>query len=136
MSSQIECSFKIESWDESGFSKSDEGPQLNRASVTQWYSGALEASGTLEYLTTTFKNDFSKFIGIEEIIGKLEGKSGSFLLQHTGTHEDGEAKSTFEIIPHSGTGELKGISGSGPFEAKHDESTFKLFYEFKKAKQF
>lgn len=130
MSSQIECTFKIESWDETEFSKSKEGPQLHRASVTQSYSGALEASSTIEYLMTTFRNDFSKFVGFEEIIGELEGKSGSFILNHTGTHEDGEAKSTFEIIPHSGTGELEGISGKGHYEATDDETIFKLLYEF------
>lgn len=133
MSSQIKCTFKIESWDETAFSKSEDGPKLNRASVTQSYSGALEASGTIEYLMATFRGDVSTFIGIEEIIGKLEDKSGSFLLQHNGTHEDGEAKSTFEIIPHSGTGELEGISGSGHYVASHEESTFKLFYEFKES---
>lgn len=133
MSSQIKCSFKIEKWDEIEFSKSENGPKLNKASVKQTYSGALEGSSTIEYLMATFRGDISTFIGIEEVIGELEGKSGSFLLQHNGTHEDGVAKSTFEIIPHSGTDELEGISGSGHYEASHEESTFKLFYEFKES---
>lgn len=133
MSSQIECSFKIESWDETEFSKSEDGPKLNKASVKQSYSGALEGSSAIEYLMAAFRGDVSTFIGIEEVIGELDGKSGSFLLQHNGTHEDGAAKSTFEIIPHSGTGELEGISGSGHYEASHEESTFKLFYEFKES---
>jgi hypothetical protein len=131
MSSQIECTFKIESWNEESFSKAEDGPTLNRASVTQTYSGALEANSTIEYLMTTFKDDTSTFIGVEEVIGELEGKPGSFLLNHHGTHEDGVAKSTFEIIPHSGTGELEGISGNGHYEATHEQSTFKMFYEFK-----
>lgn len=130
MSSQIECSFKIENWDETAFSKSEDGPKLNQASVSQSYSGALEASSTIEYLMTTFLDERSSFIGIEEIVGELENRSGSFVLNHKGTHENGVAKSTFEIIPHSGTGELEGISGSGHYEATHDHSTFKLFYEF------
>lgn len=131
MSSQIKCTFKIDSWNEEPFSKSEDGPTLNRASVKQTYSGALEAKSTIEYLMTTFLDERSSFIGIEEIIGELEGKSGSFLLNHKGTHEEGVAKSTFEIIPHSGTGELEGISGSGHYEATHDQSTFKMFFEFK-----
>ncbi|MDX1642560.1 MAG: DUF3224 domain-containing protein, partial [Balneolaceae bacterium] len=117
MSSQIECTFKIEKWDETQFSKSKDGPQLNRASVAQSYSGDLEATSTIEYLMATFREDFSTFVGMEEVIGELEGKSGSFLLQHNGTYEDGTAKSTFQIIPHSGTGELEGISGKGHYQA-------------------
>lgn len=131
MSSQIKCTFNIDSWNEEPFSTSENGPKLNRASVKQTYSGSLDAKSTLEYLMTTFEDGRSSFIGIEEIIGELEGKSGSFLLNHTGTHEDDVAKSTFEIIPNSGTGELEGISGSGHYEATHDQSTFRLFFEFK-----
>lgn len=131
MSSQIKSTFKIDSWNEESFSKSENGPTLNRASVTQSYSGTLEAKSTIEYLMTTFEDGTSTFIGTEEIIGKLDGKSGSFLLNHNGTHENDVAKSTFKIIPNSGTGELEGIFGSGHYEATHDQSTFKMFFEFK-----
>lgn len=131
MSSQIKCTFKIDSWNEEPFSLSDEGPKLIRASVTQSYSGAIEAKSTIEYLMTTFKDGTSSFIGVEEIIGELDGKSGSFLLNHKGSHEDDVAKSSFDIISDSGTGELEGITGSGHYEATHDQSTFKLFFELK-----
>lgn len=128
MSSQIKCTFKIDSWNEESFSKSEDGPKLNRASVTQSYSGSLEAKSTLEYLTTTFSDEVSDFIGIEEIVGELEGKKGSFLLDHKGTHENGVAKSSFEIIPNSGSGELSGIRGNGSFEASHESAELTLDY--------
>lgn len=130
MSSKITCFFKIESWDETIFSKSEEGPTLNRASVTQSYSGDLEAKSTIEYLMTTFKDDFTNFIGIEEIVGRVDGKSGSFLLEHEGSHENGVAKSSFKIVPNSGTGELTGIHGEGSYEATHEEAELTLNYFF------
>lgn len=128
MSSQIKCTFKIDSWNEESFSISEDGPKLNHASVTQSYSGSLEAKSTIKYLMTTFKNGFSSSIGIEEVIGELEGKKGSFLLNHKGTHQDGVAKSSFEIIPKSGTGELSGITGSGSYEATHENAELTLKY--------
>lgn len=131
MSSQIKCTFKIDSWKEDPFSKKEDGPTLIRASVIQSYSGSLKAKSTIEYLMTNFEDGTSSFIGIEEIIGELDGKSGSFLLNHKGSHKDGVAKSSFDIISDSGTGELEGISGSGHYEATHDQSTFTLFYELK-----
>lgn len=130
MSSQIKCSFKIENWEEILFSRSESGPKLNRASVSQSYSGDLEAKSTIEYLMTTFENDYSSFIGIEEVIGKLEGRSGSFLLEHEGSHENGVAKSAFKIIQNSGSGELEGIRGEGTYEATHKSTTFALDYYF------
>lgn len=130
MSTQITCTFKIDSWNEEPFSLSDDGPSLNRASVIQTYSGSLEAKSTIEYLMTTFADDTSTFIGLEEILGELEGKSGSFLLEHNGTHKDGVAKSDFEIIPNSGTGELSGIQGKGSYEATHERAELSLEYYF------
>lgn len=81
--------------------------------MNQAYSGALKGTITIEYLMTTFPDERSIFFGFEEFVGKLEGQTGSFLLQHKRTHEYGVAKSEFEFVPYSGTGELEGISGSG-----------------------
>lgn len=130
MSSQIKCSFKIDSWNEESFSKSEGGLELNRASVTQSYSGPLKAKSNIEYLMTTFKDDSADFIGIEEVVGELEGKKGSFVLSHEGTHEDGVAKSSFEIIKNSGTDELSGIQGTGSYEATHEKAEMTLEYSF------
>lgn len=130
MSSKIKTTFKIDSWEEDPFSQSVNGPKLNRASVKQTYSGDLEARSTIEYLMTTFEDETSTFIGIEEVIGKLKGKSGSFLFEHNGTHQGGIAKSSFKIIANSGTGELSGIQGSGSYEATHEKAEMKLEYHF------
>lgn len=133
MSSKIRSTFKINSWNEKPFSMSDKGPKLIRASVTQTYSGALVAKSTIEYLMTTFADDTSTFIGIEEILGELEGKSGSFLLEHDGTHKDGVAKSDFKIIPNTGTGKLSGIRGEGSYEATHETADLTLEYDFEES---
>lgn len=133
MSSQIKCTFKIDSWKEDPFSKKEDGPTLIRASVIQSYSGSLKAKSTIEYLMTNFEDGTSSFIGIEEIIGELDDKSGSFLLNHKGSHKDGVAKSTFEIIPQSGTSELSGIQGNGSYEATHENAEMRLTFSFDKS---
>lgn len=122
--------FNIESWEETTIGEVVDGPKLIRASVTQSYSGDIEGKGTLEYLITTFTEDFSCFIGSEQFLGQLDGRSGSFILNHEGTHEDGVAKSSFQIVPGSGTDELSGIRGEGSYEATHDEVTLALDYFF------
>lgn len=129
MSTQIKSQFKIESWEETPFDQDEKGPDLIRASVTQSYSGKISGKGTLEYLMTTFDESFSRFIGIEQVVGKLAGRSGSFVLNHKGTFENGIAKSTFQIEPGSGTGELEGIRGKGSFEATHEKADLTLEYD-------
>jgi hypothetical protein len=133
MGSVIKTAFKIESWNEETYSQAKDGPAFFRASVSQTYSGDLEAKSNIEYLMTTFSDDTSTFIGIEEILGELEGKSGSFLLEHDGTHRDGVAKSEFVIIPNSGTGELAGIRGKGSYEATHETAELTLDYYFEES---
>lgn len=130
MSTQISSQFKIEKWDETSFSQTKNGPELIRANVKQSYTGGIEGEGILEYLITTFDEDFSTFIGTERVVGKLDGRSGSFVLDHKGTHEEGVAKSSFRIVENSGTGELSGIRGEGEYEATHEKTSFTLNYHF------
>lgn len=46
------------------------------------------------------------------MIGELEGKQGSFVLQHFGTMDKGQDSLILNVIPDSGTYELKGLTGS------------------------
>ena len=53
------------------------------------------------------------YVAIELVSGTLNGKSGSFLLQHRGTMSRGSNyRSEVTVVPESGTGELAGISGT------------------------
>ena len=48
--------------------------------------------------------------------GKLLGRAGSFVLQHEGTFSDGLARSSYFVVPGSGTGALARLSGEGRSE--------------------
>jgi hypothetical protein len=70
------------------------------------------------------------FVGLERITGRIAGKSGSFVLQRTGTFEGGQAKESYTVIAGSGTGELRGLRGSGTSSVGHGmEHPFVLEYE-------
>jgi len=49
---------------------------------------------------------------MELVTGTLDGKSGSFVLQHVATMDANGPKMQVTVTPGSGTGELKGISGT------------------------
>lgn len=51
------------------------------------------------------------YVAIERVTGSLEGKGGSFVLQHSATMTKGKPDLTISVVPDSGTGELTGISG-------------------------
>jgi hypothetical protein len=52
------------------------------------------------------------YVAIEHVTGALNGRKGSFALQHFGTMEKGKFDLKVLVVPGSGTGDLAGISGS------------------------
>ena len=52
------------------------------------------------------------YSAIERVTGSVNGRSGTFLLQHTGIMHDGAQELSITIVPASGTGELTGIAGT------------------------
>ncbi len=52
------------------------------------------------------------YVAIERVTGTLHGKSGSFILQHSGTLTRGAPQLTITVVPDSGTGELAGLAGT------------------------
>jgi Protein of unknown function (DUF3224) len=87
-------------------------PLLNRMTLDKQYHGGLEATGIGQMLTagTEIKGS-GAYVAIEKVTGTLEGKKGTFILQHAGTMTRDVPQLTIVVVPDSGTGDLEGISG-------------------------
>ena len=81
-----------------------DGNRLNHDIVRKKFSGDMTGR--------TEARMVAAYVAIEHFAGLVGGKSGTFALKHSGTMSTGEAELCVTIIPDSGTGELKGISGS------------------------
>jgi len=87
-------------------------PLLNRMILDKQYHGDLEASGKGQMLTAgTDVKGSGAYVAIEKVSGVLKGRSGSFVLQHAGTMAQNVPQLTIIVVPDSGTGELKGLTG-------------------------
>jgi hypothetical protein len=51
------------------------------------------------------------YVAIEKVTGTLHGRTGSFVLQHSGTMTGGVPQLRITVVPESGSGQLEGISG-------------------------
>lgn len=114
--------FRVTAWDEKPYDEIEGGAKLTRASITKSFSGDIEGEGKLEYLMVHRDDGSASFIGLERVVGRLGDRSGSFVLQHTGTFEGGTAKATWIVVPGSGAGGLRGLRGEGGFASAHAES--------------
>jgi len=78
-----------------------------------------------------YRSDGSaSFVGLERIAARINGRSGTFVLERRGTFEAGQAKESYSVIPGSGTGELHTLRGEGMSAVGHGlEHPFTLTYE-------
>jgi hypothetical protein len=107
--------FQITGWDEKPYLENDDGSKQSHAKINQNYFGDLQGSSDIQYLMTYQMDGTAIFVGFETVTGTINGKTGSFVIQHTGKFEAGAATSNFAIVPNSGKNELTNISGNGFF---------------------
>ncbi|MDT5015812.1 MAG: hypothetical protein QOD39_1972 [Mycobacterium sp.] len=115
MSTHIEATFEVASWDETPFEDGNEEPKLTEALVAKKYDGDIKGTSTTKWLMAYAPDKSATYVGIEHITGTIGGRDGSLVLFHDGEFRDGVASAVMRIV--SGTGELSGAAGGGKFRA-------------------
>jgi len=105
-----------------------ESPALGRMKLDKQFHGELEATSQGQMLahSTTTKGS-AGYVALEVVSGTLGGRRGTFVLQHNGTMNRGEAQLTVTVVPDSGADELRGLSGIMKIRI---EPGGKHFYDF------
>ncbi len=121
---------KMEPFEYSGQSK--DGAQLGRMSINKTFNGDLSATSQGEMLSAmTPVKGSAGYVAIEQASGTLNGKKGSFILQHFGVMAGTESRLILEVVPGSGTGELEGLSGKMTIDIKDGSHYYGFEYELK-----
>ena len=102
-------------------------PMFGRLLLNKTFSGDLVATARGQMLSamTTVKGS-AGYVAIDHVTGELDGRRGSFVLQHSGAMERGMQRLSIMVVPDSGTGDLSGLSGTlsiNVIDGKH-------FYDF------
>jgi hypothetical protein len=85
---------------------------LGRLSLEKRFHGALEATSTGEMLAFGSATAGSAgYVAMETVRGTLDGRAGSFVLQHSSTMTRGEPTQSITVVPDSGTEALAGLAG-------------------------
>ena len=85
---------------------------LARMSIDKRFHGTLDATSTGEMLAFRSSIDGSAgYVAMEMVRGSLDGRSGTFVLQHSSTRTRGVAAQSITVVPDSGTEGLAGLSG-------------------------
>ena len=101
-----------------------------RMSLGKQYHGDLEAIGEGQMLTASTETKGSAgYVAIERVTGTLNGRKGSFVLQHHGIMDRGMPSLMVTIVPDSGTGELAGLKGKMEIRNDAGRHAYELEYD-------
>ena len=104
---------------------------LGRLTLDKIFHGDLEATSLGQMLAASTDTPGSAgYVALERVTGTLAGRSGTFVLQHTGTMNRGTPSLSVTVVPDSGTGQLTGLSGTLSITVVDKEHVYALEYSF------
>jgi len=103
---------------------------LGRMTIDKQIHGDLEATSKGQMLTagTPIKGS-AGYVAIERISGALHGRTGTFILQHTGTMTRGALQLSITVVPDSGTGQLTGLTGKMDIQIADGKHSYDFAYK-------
>jgi hypothetical protein len=114
-----------------------QGAGVGRMTIDKTFSGDLEGTSKGEMLTgATEATGAMAYVAMERVTGKLNGRSGSFLLMHNASmlkSDPASGKMQITVVPQSGTDELAGMSGKLTIIIEAGKHSYDLEYELPSA---
>ena len=133
---KVHGSYTVKKWDENSYDQISPNTKLTKASVEYQITGEIEGKALVEYLMfyshfdlNDQHNSSAVYTGFIRFDGRLNGKSGGFVLDDHGTFNTGTASSRLQIVTGSGTGALQGITGTGKYRADREGYFIELDYD-------
>lgn len=106
-----------------------EGVPLNALTIDKVLSGPL--SGTTKGMMMSAMGGVkgsAGYVALEVVTANLEGRAGTFVLQHSGIMDRGQPSLTVQVVPDSGTGELEGIKGTLDIKVESGVHAYEFTY--------
>lgn len=105
-------SFTVELTPQASDAPGPGGTPLARLTLAKVFSGDMAGTSQGEMLSAvTPLAGSAGYVAIERFSGRVHGRQGSFVLQHSGLMDRNARTLTITVVPDSGTGELQGIAG-------------------------
>ena len=106
----------------------DDTAPAGRMIINKEYAGNIVGSGVGQMLSKRTENGAAVYSAIEEFVGTVDGKPGTFTLSHYGFMSEESQELKIEIVPGSGSGELASISGSLQIVQNEGKHSYVLTY--------
>jgi hypothetical protein len=109
-------------------------PSLGRMSIDKQFHGDIEATSMGEMLMAGSPVKGSAgYVAMERVTGRVQGRQGSFALQHLGVMNRGASSLTLSVVPDSGSGELTGLAGTMRIDIRDGQHFYAFDYSIEPA---
>ena len=109
----------------------DPDARLGRRSIEKQFRGDLQGRSKGEMLSAmTDVSGSAGYVAVERVTATLDGRSGSFTLQHAATMTRGAPALRIIVVPDSGDGALSGLSGTMAITISEGRHFYSFDYEF------
>jgi hypothetical protein len=104
---------------------------VGRMTIDKRFRGDLEATSKGQMLAAmTAVKGSAGYVAMEVVTGTLGGRTGTFVLQHTGTMSRGEPGLNVSVVPDSGTAGLTGLTGQMNIIVADGTHSYEFVYAF------
>ncbi len=111
----------------------DEGAEaaVGRMTIDKQFQGDLVGTSKGQMLMAGSESvkGSAGYVAIEKVTGKLNGRSGTFYLQHNGTMNRGAGELTITVIPDTGTDQLTDLRGRMNIIIESGKHSYEFDYE-------
>jgi hypothetical protein len=101
---------------------------IDRMSIDKTFHGILEATSRGEMLAMRTEPGSAGYVAMEVVTGLLDGRRGSFALQHSSMMTEGKPEQSITVVPGSGTHALKGLAGHMTIAVRDGEHAYSFEY--------
>jgi hypothetical protein len=121
--------FEVTGWDQVPYGGDAERNDLARVTLTKVFTGDIEGESVAELLMASNPVG-AGYLASELFTGSVGTRSGTFVVQHGGLVDSGDAHSFGSVVPGSGTGELAGVRGEAIYANNDEGHTLTLTLRF------
>ncbi|MGY1601950.1 DUF3224 domain-containing protein [Geodermatophilus sp. SYSU D00815] len=130
MGTVVRIPFEVTGWEPEPLELGEAGPvTFGRVTLRKTFAGPLTGSSVVTMTSAAVGEAPVGYAALELVTGELEGRSGSFVLQHTGVVDGEWSSSTGVVLPGTGTGDLAGLRGEITIAHEGSGAVLTLDYE-------
>jgi hypothetical protein len=119
MTTYLKGTFEAKSFDEETSEEFEGGTKLTKARIVQTMAGDFEGDSTIDYLMHYRSDGTASFVGFQRFVGRVKERSGSLVMQMSGSYDGTLTRATGFVVSGSGSDDLANLRGKFTSEMPH-----------------